>query len=322
MPCATIVIPCHNERAGLDSLVRELARLAATEARVTFEFVLVNDGSIDGTLDRLTAASRDDERFVVVDLSRNFGKEAAVSAGLFHARGDAVVVMDADLQHPPATISAFLTRWLEGWDVVLGKRSHRDHDGAIYRTFARGFYSLHNRLCDPEIPPDVGDFRLMDRAVVDAILSLPEQRRFMKGIFAWIGFRSCTVDFDMGPRVSGRSRYNFLRSVQLALEGITSFSIVPLRLLTIAGSVIALASLAYGIFVLVQVAVLGIDVPGYASLAVLVSFIGALQLIGTGIVGEYVGRTYIEAKRRPVFVVQGIYRNGVLVSRRDRRPVR
>jgi glycosyltransferase involved in cell wall biosynthesis len=310
MKRVSIVIPCHNEEAALRPLFAKLGALRELLADVALESVLVNDGSSDGTLAIMLEEVKAFEggELVVVDLSRNFGKEAALSAGLASATGDAVVVMDADLQDPPELIRQMVDLWNEGAEVVLARRADRSSDSWFKRASASAFYRVHGAISDVAIPSDVGDFRLMDRAVVDVVNALPENRRYMKGLFAWAGFRTREIEYARAPRSSGSSSFGTLRLLHLALEGITSFSLAPLRLATLLGALVASFSLLQGGWIAVRTILYGVDVPGYASIFTAVVFLGGIQLICLGIIGEYVGRTYLEAKRRPSFVIRRVYR--------------
>ena len=311
----SLVVPVYNEAQALDSLFARLTPVLASLApRYRFEVVCVNDGSRDATLEMLIRRSRELPMLRVVDLSRNFGKEAALSAGLGEARGDAVIPLDADLQDPPELIVQMLEKWEAGAEVVLAHRVNRDTDGFLKRFTARCFYRVHNALSEPSIPENVGDFRLMDRRVVDVLLSLPESRRFMKGLFAWVGFRTESVGYERQERSAGSTKFSGWKLWNLALEGITSFSTVPLRAWTYVGGLVALLALAYGALLIVRTLVLGVDVPGYASLMTAVLFLGGVQLIGIGVLGEYVGRIYVESKRRPAFVVRARYEDGADVA--------
>jgi len=304
MKRVSIVVPFHNEAGGVDAFQRELgAALAALPGHV-FEIICVDDGSTDGTLDELVALHQRDARVRVIELSRNFGKEAALTAGIDAARGDAVVAMDADLQDPPALIARLVSEWERGADVVLARRTDRSSDSFLKRSTARLFYRLHNSVSSVKIPDNVGDFRLLDRKAVDALKTLPERQRFMKGLFAWIGFRTATVDYARGARAAGKSKFSGWRLWNFALEGFTSFSTVPLRVWTYVGALGALATFLYALFIIVRVLMLGIDVPGYASLLVAILFLGSLQLLSVGLLGEYIGRMYLETKQRPVYVVR------------------
>ena len=310
----------YNEADALDALFARLDAVLPELADYDFEVVCVNDGSSDGTLTALEAhcASPGDSftrrALVVVDLSRNFGKEAALSAGLHVAAGDAVIPIDADLQDPPEVISELLAKWRDGFEVVLARRSDRSTDSAAKRLTARAFYRVHNAVADVRIPDDVGDFRLMDRVVVEALKALPESRRFMKGLFAWVGFRTATVEYKRDPRSAGSSKFNTWKLWNFALEGIASFSISPLRIWTYIGLLVATVAMGWGGWIALRTLIWGVDVPGYASLLVAVLFIGGLQLIGIGMIGEYLGRTFVESKRRPPFLVRRVLRSGGLKS--------
>jgi len=310
MKTLSIVVPCRNEAAAIAPLMARLRAQRLSMANVRFEVVLVNDGSTDATLDRMLEAKEafDGDAVVVVDLSRNFGKEAALSAGLAVCTGDAAIPLDADLQDPPELIARMVERWEAGAEVVLAKRTDRSSDTWFKRTSANAFYALQNATSDVSIPADVGDFRLMDRAVVDVINALPENRRYMKGLFAWAGFRAESIDYARPARAVGATQFNAWRLTRLALEGLTSFSLAPLRIATVVGAVVALVALAKGLQIAIRTLMYGVDVPGYASIFSAVAFLGGFQLFCLGIIGEYVGRTYLEAKRRPAFVVRKVFR--------------
>lgn len=302
----SIVCPFFDEQEAVAPFFARLLPVldACGEA---FEIVCINDGSRDATLDALLAARAQHNAIRVIDFSRNFGKEAALSAGLDHARGDAVIPIDADLQDPPELIPALLQKWREGYDVVLARRRDRTSDSWLKRTTAAWYYRFHNRIADVALPENVGDFRLMSRMVVDAIRQLPERRRFMKGIFAWVGFRTTTVEYTREARSAGYTKFNGWRLWNFALEGITAFSTTPLRIWGYFGIVVAGLAFLYGTFIVLRTLILGIDLPGYASLLTAVLFLGGIQLIGLGIIGEYLGRVYNEAKQRPLYLVQQRY---------------
>ena len=305
----SLVIPMFNESEALGVLFARLDAVLPTLSAYDFEIVCVNDGSTDDTLALLhqQAVSRRD--VTLVDLSRNFGKEAALSAGLFVARGDAVIPIDADLQDPPEVIKDMLAKWEEGFEVVLAKRGDRSSDSIAKRFTAQSFYRIHNAVADVEIPPDVGDFRLMDRVVVNALNDLPEGRRFMKGLFAWVGFKTTTIVYKRDPRSAGTSKFNAWKLWNFALEGVASFSISPLRIWTYIGVAIALAAMGWGSWIALRTIIWGVDLPGYASLLVAVLFLGGLQLIGIGMIGEYLGRAFMESKRRPAYLIREILRS-------------
>lgn len=305
----SIVVPVFNEAEAIDTFVEQVSNVFASEDDVQLQFVFVNDGSTDSTLDVLLTCQKQKPQIVIIDFSRNFGKEAALTAGIERASGDVVVPIDVDLQDPPEVILQMLSKWREGYEVVLGKRCNRDSDSFAKRLTAKWFYRLHNYISEPRIPENVGDFRLMDRCVVDALKQLPESRRFMKGLLAWLGFRTATVEYVRPARLVGTTKFNGWKLWNLAVEGFTGFSIAPLRVWCYLGMSIAALAMVYASFIALRVAILGIDVPGYASLMIAVIFFGGLQLTGIGVLGEYLGRTYFEAKRRPVYLIRRCYEN-------------
>ncbi len=306
----SVVAPFYNEGEVVAQFYARIVSVVEGIPGVRLELVCVNDGSSDDTLEKLRQLVDRDERVRVVDLSRNFGKEAALTAGLDEARGDAVIPIDADLQDPPELIPTLIEKWRQGFEVVLAKRSDRNADGYLKRKTAKLFYGFHNRIADISIPQDVGDFRLMDRAVIEAMRKLPERRRFMKGLFAWVGFKTTTVEYVREKRIAGQAKFSGWQLWNFALEGITSFSMAPLRLWTYLGFLIAVAAFFYGAFIILRTLISGVDIPGYASLLASVLFLGGIQLIGIGVIGEYVGRIYLESKQRPIYVVRERYQKG------------
>jgi polyisoprenyl-phosphate glycosyltransferase len=311
IPLVSIAVPCYNEAEAIEPFYEAITGIFRTLPEVRFEVVLVDDGSQDGTLARLTAIVDRDGRFRVFELSRNFGKEAALTAAIDQARGDAVIPMDVDLQDPPDLILELIAAWQRGADVVLARRVNRRSDSFLKRRTAAMFYRLHNRLSRTKIPEDVGDFRLLDRVAVDALARLPERQRFMKGLFAWVGFRTATVDYTRRARAAGTTKFSGWRLWNLAIEGITSFSAAPLKVWTYVGGIGAFVTVAYAAFIVVRTLVRGVDVPGYASLLVAVLFVGSLQLIGIGVLGEYIGRIYMESKGRPTYLIRSRYESQV-----------
>ncbi|SCB13272.1 glycosyltransferase family 2 protein [Cupriavidus alkaliphilus] len=303
----SLVVPFHNEEAALAVFFARVLPILESIPGTQFEVVCVNDGSTDDTLAMLLAQARREARIRVVDLTRNFGKEAALTAGIDEASGDAVIPIDADLQDPPELIPMLVQCWRQGAEVVLAQRVSRATDSFLKRITAAAYYRVHNCLSDLKIPENVGDFRLMDRTVVNALKQLPERHRFMKGLFAWVGYRTVIVPYEREPRSAGHSKFSGWRLWNFALEGITSFSTMPLRSWTYIGVAIALGAFGYGAFIVARTLVLGIDVPGYASLLSALLFLGGIQLIGLGVVGEYVGRIYDEAKGRPIYLVRRRY---------------
>jgi polyisoprenyl-phosphate glycosyltransferase len=312
-PSMSCVVPCRNEA---QNLVHLLPLLAQTLARCTpaWEIVLVDDGSTDGS-DRLMAAWALQPGFRVLQLSRNFGKEAALTAGLQVCTGEVVVMMDADMQHSPALIPTFLAHWQAGADVAYAVRKNRRDEGRFKRWGARCFYALVNSGDRFEVPVGAGDFRLMDRSVVDAILSLPERNRFMKGLYAWVGFKTVPVPYVPEVRAHGRSRFNPLRLVRLSLDGLTAFTTWPLRAVSAAGFVLALAAFVYGATLTVNYVLYGHNVSGWTTIVVSLMLFSGIQLISLGIVGEYVGRVFEEVKARPLFVVKRELGRGMTPAR-------
>ncbi|CAN7230649.1 glycosyltransferase family 2 protein [Mesorhizobium amorphae] len=304
-----LIVPVHNEEAAIAPFLAAVRENIdpLKDAGVAFEFIFINDGSSDATLERLIEAQRTDRRIQVIDLSRNFGKEAALTAGLDCCDADAAIPMDVDLQDPPHVIPLLVEKWREGFEVVLAKRANRSSDSFLKQRSASMFYRVHNWIAQQKIPHDVGDFRLIDRQVIEALRSLPERRRFMKGLFAWVGFRTATVEYKRDQRIAGQSKFSGWRLWNFALEGITSFSTAPLEIWTYVGATISALSFLYGLLIIAKTLAFGIDVPGYASLLVSVLFLGGIQLLGIGIIGQYLGRVYAEIKQRPIYIVRRTY---------------
>lgn len=305
----SIVTPFFNEGEGVTLFHQSIDKIIDSYPDYQFEVICVDDGSRDETLPHLRAIAEQDARFRVIELSRNFGKEAALTAGIDAALGDAVIPMDADLQDPPELIGQMILEWQQGADVVLAKRSDRSVDSFLKRKTAEWFYRLHNRVSSIAIPENVGDFRLMNRASVEALKQLPEQQRFMKGLFAWVGFRTRIVEYTRQERVAGESKFSGWKLWNFALDGITSFSTAPLRIWTYLGLAIAFSTLVYAAYIVGRTLISGVDVPGYASLLVAILFLGSLQLISIGVLGEYIGRIYIESKHRPKYIVRHVYQS-------------
>ena len=311
-PTISVVVPAYNEAAGLDKFHgRLVAALAGLES---WEVVYVNDGSTDQTLPAMEALHRTDDRVAVLSLSRNFGKETAVTAGLDHASGDAVVVIDADLQDPPELIPALAANWRAGFDMVYAKRRSRAGESWLKRATARAFYRLMQGMGDLKLPEDTGDFRLMSRRVVDAVRQLREQHRFMKGLFAWVGYPTTYVLYDRDARCNGVSKWSYWKLWNLALEGITSFTVMPLKFATYVGLGVALLSAIYAVQVIVKTLIIGNPVAGYPSLMTVVLFLGGVQLMFLGVIGEYLGRVFNETKQRPLYLVERYVPSAVKVS--------
>ena len=303
----SLVVPVKDEEAALKVFLARVVPLLEKlddPAACSFEILFIDDGSHDSTLDLIRAANAADPRIRGLSLSRNFGKEAALSAGLDRVRGKAVIPLDVDLQDPPEVIAPMLAAWRGGVDVVYGVRDNRQSDSLPKRLTADLYYRAHNWLSSDKIPEHAGDFRLLDRRVVEVIRRMPERNRFMKGLFAWAGFKQASVSYHREEREVGETKFNYWRLWTLAIDGITSASTVPLRVWSYVGGSVALFALGYAIFIIIRTMISGIEVPGYASLMVAILFLGGLQLFSLGVLGEYVGRILTEVKHRPLYVVR------------------
>lgn len=301
-PLLSVVVPTYNEEAVLGAFYERL-RDVLDGLEVRREILFVNDGSTDATLTLIRELQRRDPGIALVDLSRNFGKEIALTAGLDHARGDAVVVIDADLQDPPDLIPQLLEKWRAGYDVVYAVRSTRNGESWLKKMTAYGFYRVMSHIGPIAIPPDTGDFRLLSRRAVVALRKLREQHRFMKGLFAWIGYRQTGIPYEREPRHAGHSKWSYWKLWNFALEGISSFTTFPLKLATYIGFLTACGAFLYGLGIIWDTLLHGNPVPGYPSLLVVVLFLGGIQLMSLGIIGEYLGRMFDEAKQRPLYLV-------------------
>ncbi|AZE50854.1 Bactoprenol glucosyl transferase [Pseudomonas chlororaphis] len=301
----SLIVPVFNEEQAIGLFYQAVRRELRFE-QGEIEIVFINDGSSDRTAEEVKALAQVDEQVLLINFSRNFGKEPALFAGLEHATGDAVIPMDVDLQDPISVIPRLIEEWQKGADVVLAKRRGRAADSFLRRCSAALFYHLLNRIAYTRIEENVGDFRLMDRKVVDVIRTLPEHQLFMKGVLSWAGFTTVVVEYERAGRVAGNSKFNGWKLWNLALEGITSFSTVPLRLWTYVGGSISIFAVLYAVYMILDKVFFGNSVPGYPSLMTAILFLGGVQLIGIGILGEYVGRIYIEAKHRPRYVIKDV----------------
>ena len=310
-PLLSLVVPVFNEEESIDLFLDTVTPLLERYG-LRFEIVFVNDGSHDNTLSHLLDRSAGDGRLRVVNLSRNFGKEAALTAGIDHAKGDVIVPMDIDLQDPPALIEPFMARWRDGYDIVYGVRTRRTWDTTAKRVSAGWFYRVFNSMSPVRIPENVGDFRLVDRRAVEVLRQLPERNRFMKGLFAWVGFNAVGVPYERPQRAAGSSKFNLWRLWNFAIDGVVSFSTAPLRAWFYVGVAIAAIAVLYALFIVTRVLIFGIDTPGYASLLIAVLLMGAIQLLSLGIIGEYLGRLFVEVKSRPIYVVEGVYEDGTV----------
>jgi len=307
----SLLIPCYNEVAVIHLCHKRVTDVIATlDKDYQFEICYVNDGSTDATLDELLKIAAADPRVAVINLSRNFGKEAAMTAGLDFLGGDALIILDADLQDPPELISDLLRTWKEqDADVVYGQRTSRLGETWFKKFSAAGFYKVINAISRVDIPMNTGDFRLMNRRSLEALKELRETHRFMKGLFAWVGYKQVPLQYQRQPRAAGRTHWDYLKLWNLSLEGITGFSMTPLRLATLFGILISILSFIYGVFIIVHTIMSGNDVPGYPSLMVMITFLSGIQMMTIGILGEYIGRIFNETKRRPLYLIDKIYKS-------------
>lgn len=307
MKTVTILIPCYNEEESLPLLHEKLTELANELTSYLWEFLFVNDGSKDHTIDVIRSLREKDNRISYIDLSRNFGKENAMLAGFDYAKGDCMVIMDADLQHPPSLIPEMLNLWEQGYQDVYAHRVVRGKESWIRKKLSLLYYKMLQRTTRIEILENVGDFRLLDRKCIDALKSLRESERYTKGLYCWIGFKKVKVDFEQGDRVAGKSSFNMLKLLSLAIDGITSYTIAPLRIATVLGVVVSLLSFLYMCYFLIKTLLVGDSVQGFPTLVILVLFLGGIQLLALGIIGEYLGRVFHETKKRPVYLIQDYY---------------
>jgi glycosyltransferase involved in cell wall biosynthesis len=298
----SIVAPVFNEEAVLPEFHQTVSE-TLSDLPFDFEIVYINDGSKDNTLSIIKQLRQTDQRITLIDLSRNFGKEIALTAGLQNAAGDAVVVIDADLQDPPELIPELIREWQNGYDVVYAQRTHRSGESLLKRSTAHFFYRIIQRVNKVTIPEDTGDFRILSRRAVNALNSFGEQHRFMKGLFAWIGYRQKAVHYQREPRHAGKTKWSYWRLWNLALDGITSFTIAPLKISTYLGLATATGAFAYGIYMVIDTLLHGNPVPGYPSLIVIILILGGVQLVAIGILGEYLGRIFNETKHRPLYFI-------------------
>jgi len=299
----SIVVPVYNETGSIEPFLDAL--LSVVEPiDLKFEVIFVDDGSTDQTCDDILSASKSSRLPIrLIALARNFGKEAALTAGIDAAAGDAIIPMDVDLQDPPEVIPRFVEKWRQGYKVVYGRRIDRANDTWCKRSTASAFYKLFNSMSHAGIPPNSGDFRLIDRAVADALADYPERTRFMKGLLSTVGFKTASVEYKRPPRAMGQSKWNYWKLWNFALDGIFSFSTMPLRIWTYVGACIAGFSFLYAVYIIMETLISGTNAPGYASLITVVLFIGGIQLISLGIIGEYIGRIFIETKKRPIYTI-------------------
>lgn len=317
-PELSVVIPVYNEADNLDLLISRLMPVLDRCVQSS-EVIFVDDGSRDRTMEELRRLNKQDPRIQAISFSRNFGKEIAIAAGLDQALGDGVVIMDADLQHPPETIEAFVQEWRQGYKNIYGQRTDRQTDSPLRRLLTERFYHLFGKFGETALPPGAGDFRLLDRQAVEALCAMGERARFSKGLYAWIGFKSKGVPFEVADRAFGTSKFSYRKLTRFALDGLMSFSTLPLKVWSYIGMMVSLFALIMAIYFLIETVVRGIDVPGFASLIVSIMFFGGIQLLSLGILGEYIGRIFAEVKRRPLYLIAE--RLGPEGSEQDLQPV-
>jgi len=312
-PVLSVIVPVFNEEDVIGHFL-EATRPVLETTGLAFEYVFIDDGSRDKTPDILSGELRKGLPGRLLGLSRNFGKEAALSAGLEAAKGDIAIIIDADLQDPPELILQMLDGWRAGYDVVYGLRVDRTSDTLMKRSTADMFYRLFNRLSNIDMPANAGDFRLIDRAVIDALLRLPERNRFMKGLFAWVGFPAMALPYERPARKAGSGKFNYWKLWNFALDGLTGFTTLPLRVWFYGGALISIGAFTYALYLILHVFVTGVDVPGYASLMVALLFFSGVQLLSIGMIGEYIARLFNEAKQRPVYILQDVIEGAPCVA--------
>jgi polyisoprenyl-phosphate glycosyltransferase len=302
----SVIVPLYNESKNIEYLFARLISVL-NRLKISYEIICINDGSEDDTLEKLLEYNQQNPSFKIINLSRNFGKEIALTAGIDYASGAAIIPLDADLQDPPELIEQLIAKWRKGYDVVYATRRSRRGETWLKQATAKAFYQTIGKMSPVPIPSNTGDFRLLDRRVVEAIKKLPERTRFMKGLFAWVGYKQTSILFDREPRHSGKTNWNYWKLWNFALDGIISFSFLPLKVWSYIGVTISLISLLYALFLVIRTLAFGVDVPGYASLMVAILFLGGVQLITLGVLGEYLGRVYEEVKGRPLYFVREKY---------------
>ena len=299
----SILVPCYNEEKSLPVLYEQLKQLMDGHQDFEWQVLLVDDGSKDSTLQVCKTLRQTDDRVAYIGLSRNFGKERAMLAGFDHATGDCLVIMDADLQYPPHVIPQMLQYWQEGYEDVYAKRNDRGKESWLRRKLTLAYYKLLQKSAKIDVLPNVGDFRLLDRKCVDALKTMRESERYTKGLYCWMGFKKKEITFDQGERYAGKSSFNFSRLMGLAVNGITSYTVAPLRISTILGFIVSICAFIYMLYVLIKTCIMGDPVQGFPTLVILILFLGGVQLLAIGIIGEYLARIYQETKHRPVYLI-------------------
>lgn len=303
MKQVSIIIPCFNEESNLMSLYQNLVSLINEHSEYLWQILLIDDGSRDNTFDILQQIRKKDDRFCYIRLSRNFGKENAMLAGFDYVKGDCCIIMDADLQHPINTIPEMLAIWEQGYDDVYAKRKNRGKESWLRKKLSLTYYKMLQKIANVDILPNVGDFRLLDRKCINALKDLRETQRYTKGLYCWIGFNKKEVEFEQGDRIKGKSSFNYHKLFNLAIEGITSYSTAPLRLSTILGIIVSCSAFLYMIYIFIKTIILGDPVQGFPTLVIIILFLGGVQLLSLGIIGEYLGRIFLETKHRPIYLI-------------------
>ena len=303
----SIVAPVMNEEENIEIFVIRIRNVLERIPNIKYEIIFINDGSSDGSLLKILKCKETLKQIKLIDFSRNFGKEAAISAGLDFSDGNVVIIIDTDLQEPPELIPLLFNKWAEGFDIVVARRQNRIGDSYFKRKSAEWFYKVHNEISETKLVSNVGDYRLLDRKVVNALTAIKEKNRFMKGIFAWVGYDTAYVDYDRETRKHGKTKFSVWKLWNFGLLGITSFSTIPIRIWSYFGTILSLSSFFVGTKIILTKYYFGIEVDGYASIMVAITFIGGIQLIGIGVLGEYLGRTYLETKSRPIYIVKNKY---------------
>lgn len=304
VPDLSVIVSMYNEEDSLKSFFTEIQKVLNSLKKYSYEIVCIDDGSTDKTFSLLMQYAKKDEQIKVIKFSRNFGKEYGMMAGLKYCRGRAAIPIDVDLQDPPELIERFVEKWEQGYDMVYGIRKDRQSDTFLKRMTAKMFYKIYNLMTRSPIPYNAGDYRLLDRKVINAILSLRENNIFMKGIFGWTGFKSVGIKYTRQKRVAGESKWNYWKLWNFALDGITASTTLPLRIWSYLGTLLAMSGMAYALYIIIRTIIKGIDVPGYASLLVFILVLGGIQMIILGIIGEYIGRIFMEVKNRPLYIVE------------------
>jgi glycosyltransferase involved in cell wall biosynthesis len=309
MKTITILIPAYNEQEVLTPLLERLGKLAHDNSNYSFEYLFINDGSRDKTLEIIKDYATKDERISYINLSRNFGKEIAMIAGLDNVKSDAVVIIDADLQDPPELIPKMIELWEQGYDDVYARRKSRAGETWFKKATSELFYKLLQKSTNIPIQRDTGDFRLLDKRCVEALTQFRESQRYTKGMFSWIGYKKKEIEYDRDPRAAGETKWNYLKLVNLAIDGITSFTTAPLRISSVMGILVSLAAFVYIIYLVVRTIAHGTDLAGYPSMMAVILFLGGVQLLSLGVIGEYVGRIFNESKQRPLYFIEELHRS-------------